>query len=79
MVLDAVRALVQQAYVYADRFEVGLRQGIARVVQHVLVERHVALHGMRSQAVGQHDVIDVVVRSLDALVQFFQDTVRIVV
>lgn len=41
-------------------------------MQHVLIDRHVAFHGMRAQAVGQHNVVDVVAGTFDSIVELTQ-------
>ena len=69
VVLNAVVTTVQHADVKAESFQKPSRQGVVPVVQNGLVQGQVPLHRVGPQAVGHHDVIDVVVRTLDALVQ----------
>src|SRR5262249_35865643 len=47
---------------------------VAGVVEDVFVEGHVTLHAVRAQAVRQHDVVDIVARTLDAVVERPQAT-----
>ncbi len=71
VVFDTVRAAIEHADVNADRFQIGLVELITRVVQHVFVQRHVAFHRMRPQAMGKHDIVHVVIGPLDAVIQTF--------
>ena len=69
MMIYTVLAAIQQADVDTNGFEIWLGQHIARVMQHVLVQRHMPFQGMWAQAVCEHDVIDVIVWPLYAVIQ----------
>ena len=65
MVGDAVITAVQHADEHTDGFEVPLGQGVARVVQHGLVQGHVTVQGVRAQAVDLQHVIHLAAGAAD--------------
>lgn len=79
VVSHTVIAAVQQADPNSNSFEQPLRQRVVIMVKDVLVDDHVAAHCMGPEAVGHHDVIDIVVRALDSVVQRAQGAGRCVV
>ena len=69
VVLYTVVATVQHADVKSQGLQEPDREGVGAVMQGGLVQGKVALHGVRSEAMGYHDVIDGVVGSFDAPVE----------
>ncbi len=72
VVVDAVGAAVEAADEDAEGFEEPLWNGVGGVVDGVLVDRHVGVHRVGPQAVGHHDVVDVVAGAFDAVVEQFE-------
>ncbi len=68
--LNAIVTGILQARINADSFEKPGIYRIAGMVQHILIESHMTLHRMGPQAVGKHDVIDVIISPLYSVVQF---------
>ena len=69
MVFDAVGAGVEHGDIDPECFEQPFGQPVGAVVQHILVQVHVPFHAVRAQAVRHHDIVDIVVGALDAVVQ----------
>jgi len=74
---DTVSAVVQQADMNTDCLQHPFWDRVAIMVQHRLIERHVSFHRVRTQAVRGHDVVDVAVRSSDALIKRLQFSFRV--
>ena len=75
----AIFAFVDETDVHAQTFQIPFRQCVGGGVQHILVERKMPFHAMRAKTVGQHDVVHIVIRPFDAVVQRLQPTGRVLI
>ena len=78
MMFRAVGAAIEQADIGADGLEIGLVERIAKMVQHRLVERHMALERVRAQPVGGENIVDLPARSGDAVIERLEASIRLV-
>lgn len=72
VVVGAVGAVVEETDEHADALEKPDRQTIARVMQDGLVERHVAVQGVRAQTVDLQHVIHLATGAADELIHFIE-------
>ena len=72
MMVHAIGTAIELADIDTQRLQEPFRYLIRRMMPHIFVDVHVPFHGMRAQRMGHHDVVDIVVRTFDPVVQSFQ-------
>ena len=71
VMLDAIVTVIQPADPDTQRFKKPFRNAVAGMMKHVFIHRHMCFHRMWSQRMHHHDVIDIVVGTLDPVIQHF--------